>query len=138
MKNYKGYVGIAKLSRSSLTAVDLVGNAVVPAVVDSIAHKLVVDAAAVSAGELSVGVTGGVRAVPLVAVVTTIIGVVAGEAERYAAAIVTSEVLRCTGVEGLAGGTTESLLMVKDDEVSNAQYQSDLASRLTTHSLQLV
>lgn len=129
---------IAKLSPPSLTAVALVGNAVVPAVIDSIAYKLDVDTAAVSAGELSVGVTGGVRAVSLVAVVTAIISVVAGKAEWHAAAVVTGEVHRRAGVEGLAGGTTESPLMVKDDEVSKTQRQSDLSSCLTTHSLQLV
>lgn len=118
-------VCIEKLSRSSLTAVDLVRNAVVPAVVDSIAHKVDVDAASVGAGELGVRVTGGVRAASLVAVVAAIIVVVAGVAEWHAAAVVTGEVHRRAGVEGLAEGATESLSTVKDDEGSNAQYESD-------------
>lgn len=96
------------------------------------------DAAAVSAGELRGGVTGWVRAISFVAVVTAIIGVVAGMAEWHAAAVATGEVHWRAGVEGLAEGVTESPLIVKDHKVSNTQYKSDLASRLTTHSLQLV
>lgn len=104
-------------SCSSLTAVDLVGGAVVPAVVDAIAHKVDVDAAAVGAGELSVGVAGGEGAALLVAVVAAVVGVVAGVAERQAAAVVAGEVQRRARVEGLAGGTTELPLMVKDGPV---------------------
>lgn len=106
------------LSHSSLTAVDLVGGGIVPAVIESIAHKVDVDAAAVSTGELSAGVTGGVRAASLVAVVTAVIGVVADGTEWHTAAIVTGEVHCRAGVKGLAGETTESALMVKDDKVS--------------------
>lgn len=116
---------LCETRRWSLTAVDFVRSAVVPAVVHSIAHKVNMDTAAVGAGELSVGVTGGERAASLVAVVTTIIGVVAGKAQWHTAAVVTGEVHRRAGVKGLARGTTELPLIVEDDKVSNGQ--SDLA-----------
>lgn len=58
----------------------------------AVADKGGADAASVGAAELRGGVTGGEGAAALITVVTTVVCVVAGVAERHAAPVVTGEV----------------------------------------------
>lgn len=83
-----------------LTAVLLIGGAVVVAVVDAVADVLLGDAAAVAAGELSAGVTRPERAAGLVAVVATVVVVVTAVVVGHTAAIATGEDCGLTRVEG--------------------------------------
>lgn len=90
-----------------LTAVDLVGRGVVPAVVAAVADEGGADAAPVGAGELRGGVAGGEGTATLVAVVAAVVGVVAGVGHRHAAPVVAGEVRGGAGVEGCGGGGGE-------------------------------
>lgn len=58
----------------------------------AVADERGTDAAPVGAAELGGGVAGGEGAIPLVAAVATVVGVVAHVAERHAAPAVTGEV----------------------------------------------
>lgn len=83
-----------------LTAVLLVGGAVVVAVVHAVADVLLGDAAAVAAGELSAGVARPEQAAGLVAVVAAVVVVVAAVVVGHAASIATGEDCGLARVEG--------------------------------------
>lgn len=83
-----------------LTAVLLVGGAVVIAVVDAVADVLFGDAAAVATGELSAGVARPKHATGLVAVIAAVIVEVAAVVVGHAAAVATGENCGLTRVEG--------------------------------------
>lgn len=83
-----------------LTAVLLIGGAIVIAVVDAIADVLLGDAAAVAAGELSGGVARPEQAAGFVAVVAAVVVVVAAVVVGHTAAIAAGEDCGLTRVEG--------------------------------------
>lgn len=83
-----------------LTAVLLVGGAVVVAVVHAVADVLLGDAAAVAAGELSAGVARPEQAAGLVAVVAAVVVVVAAVVVGHAASVATGEDCGLASVEG--------------------------------------
>lgn len=66
----------------------------------SITDKAGVNAASISTGELCCRITGGEGAASLVTVIPTVVGVVAGVAERDTASVVTGEVNGSTSMEG--------------------------------------
>lgn len=88
-----------------LTAVLLVGGAVVIAVVDAVTDVLLGDAAAVAAGKLSVGVARPEQAAGLVAVVTTVVVVVAAVVVGHTAAVAAGEDCGLARVEGCKSGS---------------------------------
>lgn len=84
----------------TLTAVLFVGGAVIVAVVDAVANIFLCDAAAVTAGELSVGVARSEQTAHLVAVVSTVVIVVAAVVVGHAAPVAAGEDGGLTRVEG--------------------------------------
>lgn len=93
-------MNLSSTSRFPLTAVLLIGGAVVVAVVDAVADVLLRDAAAIAAGELSAGVARPEQAAGLVGVVAAVVVVVASVVVGHAAAIATGEDCGLTRVEG--------------------------------------
>lgn len=77
----------------------------------AITDEVCADAASIGTGELSRGIARGKGAAEFIAVVLTVIGVVAHIVKWHTAAIVTGEVHGRAGVEGLARGTTWYLLI---------------------------
>lgn len=76
----------------SLTAVNLIRGAVVSAVIESVTHKRSTDAASVSTGKLCDGVTGGKGTADLIAVISTVICVVAHVVHGHTATIITGKI----------------------------------------------
>lgn len=75
-----------------LTAVNFIRSGVVSAVIVAITDKGCTDATSIAAGEFSSWVTRGKGAALLITVVTTVICVVTGVAERHTAPVVTGKV----------------------------------------------
>lgn len=84
----------------TLTAVLLICGAVIVAVVDAVANIFLCDAAAITAGELSVGVARSEQTAHLVTVVSTVIIVVTPIVVRHTAPIATGKYGGLTRVEG--------------------------------------
>lgn len=92
----------------------------------AITDEVCADATSIGTGELSRGIACGKGAAVFIAVVMTVIGVVAHIAQWHTAAIVTGEVHGRAGVEGLARGTTWHLVIfVGKDRLQTANAEKE-------------